>query len=103
MFVVMTRVRLKPNSHEACANLFRETNPDLVAREQDWLGAQMIFDAESNVVTVLAKWRDRQSYVRMSNTLRFQHTMRRFSELFASPPEVTVNSVLVEMAPEAVV
>lgn len=103
MYVVMTRVRLKPNTHEACADLFRGSNPDLVAREQDWLGAQMIFDAESNVVTVLAKWRDHQSYVRMSGTLRFQHITRRFSELFAEPPEVTVNAVLVEMTPETVV
>lgn len=62
----------------------------------------MIFDAESNVVTVLAKWRDRQSYVRMSKTLRFQHTMRRFSELFATPPEVSVNTVLLEMMPKTV-
>jgi quinol monooxygenase YgiN len=100
MYVVMTRVKLKPGTHQACAKLFEETNPELVRSEPDWLGARMIFDHDREIVTVLATWRNAQSYKRLSSSSEFQQTMQRFGELFASPPEVSVNSVLVEMMPQ---
>ncbi len=99
MYVVMTRVKLKPGTQETCAKLFEETNPDLVRGEPDWLGARMIFDHETELVTVFATWKNVQSYKRLSSSLQFQQAMKRFGELFAAPPEVSVNSVLVEMMP----
>jgi hypothetical protein len=68
MYVVMTRVKLKSGTHKACAKLFEETNPNLMANESDWLGARMIFDRDTEVVTVLATWRNVESYTRMSGS-----------------------------------
>ena len=97
MHVVMTRVELRPGTSEECAELFRQTNPDLVEEETDWLGAQMIFDSEANIVTVLAIWRDAESYRKMSASDKFKSTMSKFSQFFAGTPEVSVNRVLVDM------
>ncbi len=97
MYVVMTRVRLHPGTSEQCADLFRQSNPDLVEKEPDWHGAQMIFDSETDIVTVLASWSDIGSYRRMSKSQKFKSTMSAFSQHFASAPEVTVNDLLVEM------
>ena len=98
MHVVMTRVKLRPGTIGECAELFRQTNPDLVSDEADWLGAQMIFDSETDTVTVLATWRDAESYRRMSASDEFKATMSNFSRFFAAAPEVSVNRVLVDMA-----
>jgi quinol monooxygenase YgiN len=97
MHLVMTRVELRPGTSDACAELFRQTNPDLVENEADWLGAQMIFDSETNIVTVLATWRNAESYRKMSASDKFKSTMSDFSRFFAGPPEVSINRVLVEM------
>jgi len=99
MYVVMTRVKLRPGTSEQCAELFRQTNRELIADPPDWLGARMIFDSETDMVTVLASWRDAESYKAMSASEDFKATMSRFAEFFAAPPDVSVNSVLVDMAP----
>ena len=101
MYVVMTRVKLKPGTHRACAKMFQETNPNLVGNESDWLGARMIFDRDTEVLTVLATWKNVESYKRLRSSPQFQKHMREVGELFASPPEVSFNSVLVEMAQQA--
>ena len=99
MYVVMTRVKLKPGVYERCADLFQKTNPGLVSNEPDWLGAQMIFDHETDIVTVLATWQEKSSYKRLNASSEFQQTMREFSEFFASPPEISMNQILVDMKP----
>lgn len=100
MYVIMTRVKLKPETHETCARIFQKTNPGLVENEPDWLDARMVFDAETNVVTVMATWRSAASYKRLAASSEFQKTMQKFAELFASPPEISINSLLVEMEPQ---
>ena len=97
MYVVMTRVKLKPGTYEICAELFRETNPDLVSSETDWSGARMLFDHDTDVLTVLASWRDTESYQRMRASPKFQSTMQKFGRHFASSPEISMNEVLVDM------
>ena len=99
MYVVMTRVTLHPGTSERCADLFRRSNPDIVENEQDWLGAKMIFDNETNTVTVLATWRDAASYRAMSGSPKFVDAMSKFSQFFASAPEISVNDILVDMTP----
>lgn len=101
MYVVMTRVELKPDAQEACARLFEETNPALVEDQTDWLGAHMVFDPASNIVTVLATWRNVASYEKLSASTRFQEVMKQFSALFAAPPEISVNNLIVEMVPRS--
>ena len=102
MFVVMTRVKLREGTSEECAELFRRTNPELVKNEGDWLGAQMLFDEYSNIVTVLAKWKNAESYRKISAGAEFQTTMQAFGAFFAAPPEVTTSQVLVEMSPASI-
>lgn len=99
MHVVMTRVKLQPGTSQKCADLFQQSNPALVENQQDWQGARMVFDSETNIVTVLATWRDRKSYDAMASSPEFQDTMAQFRQFFASAPEVSVNEVLVDMAP----
>mgnify|MGYP000430434041 CR=1 FL=1 len=103
MKMVVTKVKLKPGSTESCAQLFRETNPDLVRDQPDWLGACMMVDQDNDMVTVMASWRDATSYEALAKSEAFQATMARFVGLFASPPEITVNDVVVEMTPENIV
>ena len=98
MKLVMTRVKLKPNSHKAYSERFVDANPDLMVREIDWLDTQLVYHPDSNVVTVLASWRNAKSYEFMTGTLRYQHAMRRFSELWAAPPEITISDVLAGLA-----
>lgn len=100
MFVVMTKVKLHEGTSAQCAELFRQTNPDLVKNEKDWLGAQMIFDRDANTITVLARWKDARSYQTMRTGAKFQDIMQEFGKFFASTPEVTTNEVLVDMVPE---
>ncbi len=102
MQMVTTRVKLKPGEIDACARLFETTNPDLVRHEADWLGARMAVDRTSNTITVMAVWRTAEAYQRLSSSAAFQNAMKQFASLFASPPEITVSDVLVEMTPESV-
>lgn len=97
MYVVMTRVKLHAGTSKQCAELFRQGNPEIVSEEQDWHGAQMIFDSDTNVVTVLATWSDASSYRRMSGSPKFKNAMAEFSRFFASAPEISVNDLLVDM------
>jgi quinol monooxygenase YgiN len=99
MYVVMTRVKLRTGTSGQCAELFRQSNPDIVRREKDWLGARMIFDSETNIVTVLATWRNAESYKKLSTSAAFQETMQKFGQFFASSPEISTNDVLVDMVP----
>lgn len=99
MFVVMTRVKLKPGTINDCAQLFRETNPKLVEGEPDWHGAQMMYDTESRVVTVLANWANAASYQAMTAKPHFQSTMSEFAKFFDCSPEISTNELLVEMTP----
>ena len=102
MHIVMTRVKLRDGTSGQCAELFRSTNPDLVKDEQDWLGAKMLFDSESSTVTVLASWKNKESYKALSATPKFQATMQEFARFFASPPEITTHDLLVEMSSETI-
>ena len=79
MFQVVTRVKLKPGSAEACAQLFQDTNADLVRNQPDWLGAQMILDREANVISVLASWRNADSYHALRCSDDFQAAMGKFA------------------------
>ncbi len=99
MYVVITRVKLKPNTQKKCAKIFEETNPKLVNSEPDWLGARMMFDPETDIITVMATWRSAASYKQLTASSEFIKTMQKFAELFASAPEVSVNNLLVVMEP----
>lgn len=96
-YAVLTRVRVRPGSIDELATLFNETNRDLVAGHDDWLGASFTANRANDEVTVIARWSDPASYERLRNTPEFQSTMARFAEEFTEPPDVSINEILVEM------
>lgn len=102
MFIVITKVELKPDTAADCMKLFERTNPNLVRGEPDWLGAQMMIDRMTNTITVLAKWKDESSYRAFSTSSEFQKIMGQFRRFFADPPEVTVNELLLEMSEDTI-
>ena len=97
MFVVMTKVKLKPDSIDRVLDLFKETNPDLVEGQDDWLEAKFTANYDKDEVTVLAFWQDDQSYREFSTNEKFQQVMSKFSPYFQSQPEITINRVLFDM------
>lgn len=97
MYTVITRVLVQPGSIDELAALFDETNRALVAEHPDWQGAWFTANRETNEVTVIARWSNPDSYTRLRQSDDFQQIMSRFSSRFASPPNVTVNELLVEM------
>ncbi len=97
MYAVLTRVKVQEGSIDELAALFDATNRALVASHHDWLGAWFTANREANEVTVIARWRDADSYQLLRGSDEFQLTMARFAERFAGPPSVSVNEILVEM------
>jgi len=97
MYVAITRVQLKPGSIKEVQRLFEETNPELVEEEEDWLAAKFTANQEEDQVTVLAYWRDGDSYREFSSSDAFRNVMADFTPYFASQPEVSLNEILFEM------
>ena len=96
-FAVVTTVKVNPESIDRLAALFDETNRDLVAGHDDWLGAWFTANRERGEVTVIARWHDPSSYQALRESPQFQSTMARFAEDFVEPPQVSINEILVEM------
>jgi len=97
MVVVMTSVHVKPDSIPKIQDVFQRTNPDLVAGQGDWLEAKFTANFDQNLVTVLAFWKDQESYRTFSSSEPFKKVMSQFRPYFEEAPEVTVNEVLFEM------
>ena len=96
-FAVVTRVKVRPGSIDGLAALFDETNRELVAGHDDWLGAWFTANRAEDEVTVIARWQDAASYEGLRNSAEFQLVMARFAAEFTEPPEVSINEILVEM------
>lgn len=97
MFAVITTVEVEPGSIPELAALFESTNRALVADQDDWLGAWFTANHDENVLTVIARWSDAESYQRLRSSANFQNTMSQFAAKFVGPPSVSVNEILVEM------
>ncbi len=96
-FAVVTTVKVRPGSIDELAALFDSTNRDLVASHDDWLGAWFTANRVTSEVTVIARWRDADSYATLRNSPEFQVVMASFAAEFTGPPQVSVNEILVEM------
>lgn len=97
MFAVLTTVQVRPGSIDDLATLFDSTNRELVAGHDDWLGAWFTANRATSEVTVIARWRNADSYERLRNSPDFQIAMAQFAEEFTGPPRVSVSEILVEM------
>jgi quinol monooxygenase YgiN len=96
-YAVVTGVRLQPDSIDELAQLFDDTNRQLVAGHDDWLGAGFTANRAASDITVIARWENPESYQRLSESPEFQSTMARFAERSAGPPIVSINEILAEM------
>jgi heme-degrading monooxygenase HmoA len=97
MFVVMTTVQLKPGTIDTVVQLFAVSNPALVASQEDWIEAKFTANREENRVTVLAFWRDADSYRAFRAGGEYTQVMSQFAPHFAGPPQVEINEVLLAM------
>jgi quinol monooxygenase YgiN len=97
MYVVVTTIEVEPGSIDRLAELFDSTNRELVAPHDDWLAAYFTANRSTNMVTVIAHWREAASYEALRSSAVFQSTMAKFAESFVGPPSISVNEVLVEM------
>ena len=97
MFVVITKVQLKPGKVDEVRDLFEKTNPALVEGQIDWIKAKFTANRDANQVVVLAFWQRAESYQAFSTSSKFQQVMSQFAPYFTGPPEVTINEILFEM------
>ena len=95
--MVITTVQLKPDSIETVRALFEATNLDLVKGQDYWVSATFTANYAEDEVTVLAVWRNAESYRRFSVGEQFRSVMGQFASYFAGPPRVSVNEILFEM------
>ena len=97
MFVIMTKVQLKPGRIDEVRDLFEKTNPDLVTGQPDWIEAKFTVNRENDQVIVLAFWRNADSYKAFSSSENFRQVMSQFAPHFSGTPQITINEILFEM------
>ncbi|MFT7588567.1 MAG: hypothetical protein ACI959_000778 [Limisphaerales bacterium] len=108
-YIIETEVALKPGTTNKVLELFKATNPDLVSDQPDWIRASFSCVEEGikesveegveeiNMIIVRAEWRNKESYLKFSNSEKFKNTMGQFSMYFEGRPKVTFTKVLFEM------
>ena len=96
-YLVTTQVPVSPGAIDSLARLFDETNRDLVAAHDDWLGATFSANRETGEIRVIARWRSAESYQALRDSTAYVETMAKFVPSFTGPPVVTITEVLVEM------
>lgn len=97
--VVLTTIPVKKGSIDQVARLFEETNPALVEGQPEWLGAWFTANRQRSEITNVAHWESAEAYERLRGSDEFQQTMAQFAELFAGPPSISINELLVQMTP----
>lgn len=85
-YLVTTQVLVSPGAIDDLAQLFDETNRDLVAAHDDWLGATFSANRETGEIRVVARWRDPQSYQTLRDSQAYAEAMARFAPSFTGPP-----------------
>ncbi len=97
MHAVITHARLTPGRIDDVREIFRRTNPGLVADQKDWVSAIFTANRNDDTVTVVARWKNPDSYEALAATDKFKQAMAEFAPYFRSPPTVEVNEILVDM------
>lgn len=97
MHAVITHVRLKPGRIDDVREIFRRSNPLLVADEEDWVGVIFTANRQDDTVTMVAKWKNPDSYRTYAATEQYKTAMAEFAQYFREPPKIEINEILVEM------
>lgn len=96
-YIVETTVYLQEGKTNVVLALFKATNPQLVRSEVDWVKASFSSVENQNIVIVRAEWKNKESYLKFSNSEKFKDTMTQFGTYFTGKPEVTISKILFEM------
>ena len=97
MYAVITQVRLKPGRIDDVREIFRRSNPLLVADEEDWVGVIFTANRKDDTVTMVAKWKNPDSYRKYAATEEYKTAMEEFARYFREAPKIEVNEILVDM------
>jgi len=96
-YIVTTKVQIKSGEIDKVLQLFKETNPDLVKDQSDWVKAVFSKNEKASTVMVQAYWKSKASYLKFSASSEFQNTMKGFRQYFNGKPDVEINEILFEM------
>jgi heme-degrading monooxygenase HmoA len=96
-YIVETKVNLKEGTTAKVLELFKSTNPQLVADQSDWIRASFSSVEGENTVVVRAEWKSKESYMKFSSSEKFKETMGQFGKHFVGKPDVTIAKILFEM------
>lgn len=96
-YLVTTKVPINEGEIDKVLKLFIATNPALVKDQQDWVKAVFSKNEASNIVIVQAYWKSKESYLKFSQSKKFQETMKDFGKHFRGKPAVEINEILFQM------
>lgn len=97
MYAVITTVGLKPDRIDDVREMFRRTNPGLVAGHEDWVSAVFTANREKDTITVIARWKSAEAYKEFAAGDEYRSTMGEFARYFRGTPSVEINEILVDM------
>ncbi|NNF10118.1 MAG: antibiotic biosynthesis monooxygenase, partial [Acidimicrobiia bacterium] len=97
MFAVITHVRLKPGRIDDVRERFRRTTPPLVAEQEDWVSVTFAANRRDDEVTIIARWKNADSYRAFAAGDAYKAAMAELSQYFGHPPTIDVNEILVEL------
>ncbi len=96
-YIVQTTVNLQQGKANEVLELFKSTNPELVSDQSDWIKASFSSVEGKDIVIVNAEWKNKESYLKFSNSEKFKVTMGQFGKYFVGKPKVTISKILFEM------
>ncbi len=96
-YIVQTTVNLQQGKANEVLELFKSTNPELVSDQSDWIKASFSSVEGKDIVIVNAVWKNKESYLKFSNSEKFKVTMGQFGKYFVGKPKVTISKILFEM------
>ncbi|MGI9648201.1 MAG: antibiotic biosynthesis monooxygenase family protein [Acidimicrobiia bacterium] len=97
MYAVITTVGLKPDRIDDVREVFRRTNPGLVAGQEDWVSAVFTANRKDDTITVIARWKSPDSYRAFAASDEYKSAMGELARYFRGKPNVEINEILVDM------
>jgi heme-degrading monooxygenase HmoA len=97
MYAVITTVGLQPDRIDDVREVYRRTNPDLVASQEDWVSAVFAADRKNDTITVIARWKSAESYKEFADGQEYRSAMGELARYFRGKPSVEINEILVEV------
>ncbi len=97
MHLVITKVGVKEGKIKEVLEKFGDSNPDLIKDHEGWIKAIFTANYEDSSITVLAFWKNADSYFHFSKSEEYLDTMKELQSYFTREPEVSVNKMLFEL------